>query len=128
MNIRENLAARAAAVKAGMVITLPNGRPIGLGRYANAWRELLKMDPRRAVAGFDFFPAPAGEILAKMRAGLMDRINRHDRRYGIGRKWCSDWERGMRSAAWMLNSPRLIIDWLPPELKPRFSYRLRSAM
>lgn len=109
-----------------MAITLPNGRMVGLGVYARAWKELQKMEPGELVKGFDYFAAPAREILEKMREGLMDRINRHDRSFGIGRKWDSDWQRTMIQSAIRLNQPRLIIDWLPPELKGRFNYRLRS--
>lgn len=108
-----------------MVITLPNGRQCGLAVYARAWRELLKMDPKAQVKGFGHFSEAAGYILARLREGLMDRINRHDRSFGRGRKWDPDYQRAMFQASRMLNTPRLIIDWLPPDLKARFAYRLR---
>jgi hypothetical protein len=61
------------------VVVLPNGRGVTLGAYARAWRELLAADPKREMRGFERFAMPAGEILARLRGGLMDRINRHDR-------------------------------------------------
>lgn len=91
----------------------------------NGVRELIAMDPKALVKGFDHFAAPAGEILARMREGLMDRINRHDLSYRRGRKFDSDYQRSMIFAARLLNQPRLIIDWLPPDLKERFASRLR---
>ena len=108
-----------------MVITLPNGRQVGLGVYARAYRELITMDPAALVKGFDYFAAPAREILARVREGLMDRINRHDLSYRRGRKFDPDYQRSILQAARQLNQPRLIIDWLPPELRVRFTHRLR---
>lgn len=68
-------------------ITLPNGRNCGAGKYAAAWRAILSMPVDASVDGFENFPESAGRVLAKMRAALMDRINRHVRRHGMGRKW-----------------------------------------
>ena len=73
-------------------ITLPNGRNWSLNTYAQAWRALLAADPVEQIRGFDYFPDSAGRILAKLRDGLHDRINRHIPNYGRGRKWDSDYQ------------------------------------
>lgn len=122
---RRNLEARAKAIKAGVVIVLPNGRPCGLGTYAAAWRAVLKMPREEMVKGFAFFPEPAWSVLTAMRGGLSERINAKIPGYGVGRKWANDWYFETYRAARMLNTPRLIIDWLPAWLKPRFAERLR---
>jgi len=57
-------------------ITLPNQRRVSVGQYAAAWKA-IKAKPDALYPGFDHFPNPGREILAKMRAGLHDRINRH---------------------------------------------------
>jgi hypothetical protein len=56
---------------------------------------------------------------------MHDRINRHIPGFGIGRKWDQDWQRQTCHAANLLNMPRVIIDWLPPEYRTRFAHRLR---
>ena len=45
-----------------------------------------------------------------------------------GRKDCYSWDLDMRRAQSLLNRPRLILHWLPRDLKTRFGHRLRSAM
>jgi len=110
------------------VVTLPNGRAVRLGMYVAAWRKLLTLPAERPVSGFDYFAQPAAEILRELRRGMHDRINRHDGVYGRGRKWDSDYQRALRHAASALNTPRLVIDWLPADLKPRFAHRLRCNL
>lgn len=55
---------------------------------------------------------------------LHKKINRDTPRNG--RKLSADYQRDMWQAQWRINTPRLIIDWLPPELKTRFRHRLRE--
>lgn len=109
-------------------IILGDGKPVTLASYVEAWRYCRAADPatflRRTPNGW---PGYAGEALAQFRGGLHDRINRHLPGYGTGRKWSDDWQRETLQAASRLNTPRLIIDWLPPHLKGRFSHRLRNA-
>jgi len=45
-------------------------------------------------------------------------------RYSKMRKLSSDWQRAVTQAAYALNSPRLVIHWLPVELRKRFAHRL----
>lgn len=106
-------------------IRLPNGRSVAVAEYVRSWRILRQMEPDNRVAGFGHFPMPASEILRDLRYGMHDRINLRDQRFEKGRKWHHDWQRAMRHAQWQVNTPRLIIDWLPPDLEPRFSHRLR---
>lgn len=112
----------------GYAITLGCGRTIGLGRYVAAWKACLDLPPRTYVGrGVDGWGQTAGEALADLRRGLDDRINRHLPWYGKGRKWSYEWQKDTMQAAWRINHPRLIIDWLPPHLKARFHHRLREA-
>lgn len=107
-------------------IRLPNGKRCTVSRYVTAWRTIKTLAPDTSLPGFDHFPAPAASILDAMRYGLHDRINKHDPAYGHGRKWANDWQRHTLQAAHALNTPRLVIDWLPIEFKERFAHRLRS--
>src|SRR5690242_7005058 len=72
-------------------IRLPNGRRCTVATYVAAWRKLKEIPAGSSVAGFDHFPDDAGRILRQIRAGMHDRINRHDPVYGRGRKWDSNW-------------------------------------
>lgn len=108
-------------------VVLGNGRMIGLGSYVTAWKKCLQMDPNAWIgAGVSGFGQTAGEALEDLRRGMHDRINRRIPGHGIGRKWCDNWQATMRRASRDLNEPKLIIDWLPPDLKSRFSHRLRE--
>lgn len=69
----------------------------------------------------------ASDALQQFRAGMHDRINRHAPGFGAGRKWASGWQRETMQAAARLNTPRLIIDWLPDHLRGRFAYRMRGV-
>lgn len=74
------------------VFTLPNGRQCRAGVYVDAWKALKKIAPDSLVPGFGHFTERANDILAAMRGGLSGRINRHDRSYGVGRKWASPYQ------------------------------------
>lgn len=108
-------------------ITLADGRRIGLGRYVEAWRQCLALDPRTWIGrGVDGWGQPAGEALVDLRRGMDDRINRHLPWYGRGRKWDYQWQIETWRAARDLNTRHLVIRWLPPWLKERFSHRLEN--
>jgi hypothetical protein len=114
-------------------ITLPNGRACGIGTYAKAWRTLLaemqRGNKREAFAGFAHTSETAASIISAMRGGLSERINRHDRRYGIGRKWDADYQ----AALWR-DSRRLrdiaqrirVYQFETDEARSRFSHLLAS--
>jgi len=57
---------------------------------------------------------------------LHEKINRNEK--PRGRKDCQKWFIEMRRASREINHPRLIIDYLPKDLKTRFAYRLRANM
>lgn len=57
-------------------ITLPNGTAVSLRAYARAWSKLSSMPAGALVGGWTYSPESAGRVLAAMRAGLHDRINR----------------------------------------------------
>jgi hypothetical protein len=109
------------------VVTLGDGRRVGLGVYVKAWKTVLAAP---ATAWFRTTPCSwAGgdraQALREFRAGLDDRINRHIPDYGRGRKWQSQWQIETWRAAQALNHPRLVIHWLPEWLKARFGARLQ---
>jgi hypothetical protein len=109
-------------------VTLGDGRKIGLGAYVRAWTQCLALPPQTWIGkGVDGWGQTAREALADLRAGLEDRINRHDHRYGKGRKWGGDYQRETIQAAAALNTPRLRIHWLPQDLKRRFADRLSNS-
>jgi hypothetical protein len=108
-------------------ITLGGGRQVSLGVYVRAWRTVLAASPSASFAGSPCdarCPADRAQILREFRKGLHDRINRHLPWYRVGRKWDNDWQRATYQAAIAVNTPRLIISWLPHWLKGRFAHRL----
>jgi hypothetical protein len=107
-------------------ITLPNGRRCGLGTYTAAWRTLLATDRDQRVAGFDHFPESAGAILRELRRGMHDRINHHIADHGIGRKWSHDWQRHALQCAIAVNTPRLVVRWVPADFRARLAHRLSA--
>jgi hypothetical protein len=108
------------------VVRLPNGLACPIPSYVAGWRALKAMDERAKVRGWDHFPAEAGAILRALREGMHDRINRALPWSQDSRKWSPLWQRDMARAARDLNHPRLVISWLPPELRERFGHRLRD--
>lgn len=115
-------------------VTLADGRTIGLGKYVAAWKACKALPPQtwigKDVSGWGQF---AGEALADLESGMVDRINRNIPGYGVGRKWSSDWQCQMWRAASDLNTPRLLVRWVPPELmkypniKARVEYAREAA-
>lgn len=63
-----------------IAIRLPNGKWCGIGRYAQAWRNMLDpINARQSFPGWSHFPTEGRSILADMRRGLQERISRHER-------------------------------------------------
>ena len=110
------------------VVVLPNGRAVRLSAYVAAWRVVLRSPPDMEFKGWDHFATPAGRILAELRRGLHDRINRHVAGYGHGRKWSDDWQRAAAYTADHVNTPRLIVRWCPPDLRRRLAHRLEVEL
>jgi len=107
-------------------ITLPNGSPVSLATYANAWRKLKTMAPSKQVSGFSHFPERADFILRAMRDGLHDRINT---RGGIILK---EGRKSLVCVAARINNPRAILErWdlqqLPKRVAARLVHRLRES-
>ena len=108
------------------VVTLGFGQKVPLGVYVAGWRKALANPEARFPHSLEErWPATGAEIVAQFRKGMVDRINKHDPAFGVGRKWAEDWQRAMIQTAHRLNTPRLVIEWLPAELKGRFAHRLR---
>ncbi len=108
-------------------VILGDGRRIGLGRYVAAWRAALAAPPGARFAGSPCEPrltADRETVLREFRAGLADRINRHMPGYGRGRKWSADWQRAALQCARAANTPRLIVRWVPPDLRARLAHRV----
>jgi len=57
---------------------------------------------------------------------LHDKINRNEK--PRGHRDCQEYFIDMRRVSREINHPRLIIDYLPKDLKKRFAYRLRENM
>jgi hypothetical protein len=106
-------------------VTLSDGRKIGLGAYVRAWKTCKLLDPKTHIGrGIDGYGQTAEEALHDLRAGIDDRINRHDKAYGVGRKWDSEWWWDTWRASRDLRQSRLAIHWIPRDLKERFGHRI----
>lgn len=110
----------------GYRIVLPNGRRCSVAVYVAAWKQLKLVKPDTSVRGFGDWPASAGDVLAELRRGLDDRINRHDPHYGRGRKWDHDWQRHALQTAQAANTPRLAIYYIMPDFRARLAHRLTA--
>jgi hypothetical protein len=108
------------------VFTLPDGRKVPIAEYVRSWRVLKTVPPEMRVLYWGHFPEDADAVLKAIRDGVHDRINRHLPWFNRGRKWAQDWQVETSRASRQLNRPRLIIDWLPAWLLPRFQHRLRN--
>ena len=108
-------------------VTLGDGRKIGLGRYVAAWRATLAAPDNARFAGSPRdprHPCDRATVLREFREGMDDRINRSLPYYGHGRKWDVDWYWAMWRASRELNNPRLVIRYLPTEIRSRFAHRI----
>ena len=108
------------------VILIPSGKQVTVSEYCKAWRTVCAMQPGIEVKGWEWYPIKAKDIPRELHKGMHDRIDQYLPYYDKGRKWRSNWQNQIRQAAWQLNYPRLIIDWLPPDLKTRFAHRVRQ--
>ena len=81
------------------LVLLPNGKPMRLGQYAQAWRTILRMNPNSIVHDFASEPMFAGNVLRILRGALHERISNHDPRYGRGRKWSAEFQASLRRDA-----------------------------
>src|SRR6266478_9512217 len=98
-------------------ITLGDGRKIGLSCYVTAWKQCLALPANTPIGpGISGWGQTAGEALRDLRQGLEARINRNIPDYGKGRKWASDWQFATWNASRQINSPRLIVRWLPADM------------
>ena len=106
-------------------ITLPNGRACGISKYVQAFQVLRDAKPDSQWPGWDYFPRSAASILADMRYGIHDRINRHIPSFGQGRKWDNDYDRAARNCARWVNTPRLVVHqgMVPLEFRTRLAHR-----
>ena len=112
------------------VVVLGNGRSVGLADYVATIRKVRAAPQGQAYKHglCGWWPTTRETILLEWLEGVHDRINRRLPGYGMGRKWHPDWQRMMLQEANRINTPRLILDWLPPELETRFAHRLRSQL
>lgn len=106
---------------------LPNGRLVTIKSYVKAWKTLRSMDPNAMIPGWDDFPTEAWRVLREMRRGMHDRINRHMLDHGKGRKWTDDWFFAAFRCARDVNTPRLIVRWVPAEFRSRLAGRLTTT-
>lgn len=109
-----------------LTVRLPNGRPVALNAYVIAWRQLREVSPDLVIRDWADFPTEARRVLAQMREGMHDRINRHVSSFGRGRKWSSDWQRSTGFVARAVNTRRLVVRAIevPREFRARLAGRL----
>ena len=110
----------------GFCVVLGDGRRVTVAQYCAAWRALRSLDISARVSRglHDADPTTSGAVLREYRAGLHDRINRHWAAWGVGRKWHPDWQRAAAQTAWRVNTPRLVVGWVPMEFRARLAHRL----
>lgn len=118
-----------APLRAHLYVDLGHGRSCRLGVYVEGWRRARSLPPSTPVA---FVPGGLGggtvaDVLAALRAGMHDRINRHLPWHGKGRRWSPDWQRAAVHAAAQVNTPRLAVHWLPPDFRRRLAHRLADV-
>ncbi len=113
--------------KARRYITLGDGTRVTLAAYSAAWRACTAAAPgatfSRGLCGYG--SRTREEILGEFRDGVHDRINRHAPGFGAGRKWDSDWQRDAYRTAREVNTPRLIVRWVPRDFEARLRHRVR---
>jgi hypothetical protein len=110
-------------------VTLGDGRRVGLGTYVKAWRSVLDAGDKAIIAGSPRDPRRScsrEEALHEFREGMDDRINRHIPGFGVGRKWEPNWFWAAWRAARDVNTPRLIVRYVPPDLKARLAHRIHT--
>lgn len=95
--------------------------------YVEAWKKALA-NPDKVFKPIDWAKGSqtGSEIAQDFSKALQARINSRGKVIFRGRKYDSDWFWNMWRASKSLNTPRLVIDWLPPDLVKRFGYRLRK--
>lgn len=117
------------------VITLGDGRPIGLGAYMKGLRACMAApegtEYKRGLTGW--WPVTREEILRDWRASVHDRINRNVAWFGRGRKWDADYQRHMRRDGDRINragTERLVVqvtEISTPGWRERYAHRLEGA-
>ena len=104
------------------VIRLPSGRRVTMGQYLAAWRKLKATPPNLKLRDWDHYPTAASEIMAEIRRGVHDRINRRGAEVPESR---------VHPAVWgMAQTPRAIIEGcdlrtMPPAARKALAHRAR---
>jgi hypothetical protein len=111
------------------VIVLGSGRQVSLSEYVKGWHACKAAQPGTvysySLTGWARgMPATREEILREFDMGLHDRINRHVPGYGKGRKWADEWWWEARRIARDVNTPRLVVRWVPLEFRARLAHRI----
>ncbi len=109
------------------VIHLPaSTKTVSVGQYVQAWKDCkaapVGTEYNHGLCGWS--PTTRERILREFEEGMHDRINRHTEGYGVGRKWDSDYQRDMAHAARAVNTPRLIVRYVPTDLRKRLAHRI----
>lgn len=107
------------------VVIVVRGCQVDVRDYAKMWRRVREAPPgstfKESLRGW--WPVTREELLEQFRDGMDDRLSSHMPGYKQGRKWDPDWQNETWRASRQLNQPNLVIDWLPPWLRPRFDHR-----
>ena len=102
-------------------IVLGDGTRVPLAVYVAGWKRAKQLPGDTWVGKCpDGYGGFARDALRQCRAGMHDRINRHLPGFGKGRKWADDWQWEARRFASDVNTPRLVVRWVPPAFRDRF--------
>jgi hypothetical protein len=110
-------------------ITLPSGAAVTLGHYVCAWKILRAANQQQLHHGFFARgeQATAATILAAMRLGAQDRINRNIPGFGKGRKWTDEYQMQQLRDSFRLAAIQQrvrIYQFETPEFRRRFGHLL----
>lgn len=105
-------------------MTLPNRKSVTLGEYVRSWKRLKTLPSGARISNFGHFPEKAETILREIHFGIHDRINKNLSHYGQGRKWDGNWQAEAERTARAVNTPRLIVRYVMPDLLSKLKHRI----
>lgn len=101
------------------------GKRVPMGAYVAGIRAAIASPGVTFRHGLTtWWPVTGEDVRQEFLAGVHDRINRHVPGFGRGRKWAQEWQADATRTARDVNTPRLVIRWLPRDLRARLSHRL----
>ena len=108
------------------IVTLWTGQQCTLATYIQSWSAVKRMPAGQPITLHRDIPRTREDILRFMADGIHDRINRNDSSFRQGRLWDAARQAEMQHFARQINTPRLVIDWVPPCLR-KHRHRMNIA-